>query len=784
MLNVLHNAVGKMGTPIVRHVMNPKALERSKLLGKMDPDTREWQDGVLTAAARQVQREPAGVHTWVVCDGDVDPEWIESLNSVLDDNHLLTMPNGERIKFGSNVNFVFETSDLSHASPATVSRMGMIFLSEVKNDEVKALVTSWIKKQDSKLQARIAEWLEAMFYAAMDWVIEAEADVVARTKVGLVLTGLSHLRGVSAKGEFCCALIRGLGCNLPMDKRAQFATKVWQMSGSEKPLDSRNPLDTYFNKSTGSLAAYSLKDSAISMDSISFRSPPVVQTIDVQRNRDMILPWLQDLQPFILVGPEGAGKTLLLEDAFKTLKHCMVTTIHCSAQTNASHVLQKLNDNCSVFSTNKGRVYRPKEGERLILFLKDLNLPRPDKYDTIQLIAFLQQLITFKGFYDDALDWISIEKIQIVCAMNTTSARHSLSTRFTATVHVAYMTYPDREQLVAIYTNFLKGVLTCVGNSLPDPTWRSEGNIRKLCGTMVEVYEKVRAKFSVDDHRHYLFNPRDLTQWVFGLLRYDLAKENLLDVLMYEGFRLFSDRLVTPEALKAFEAILYGLMNAHWKHGTKIQDMYFTSLQQYSLDAPGGGGADSSSSKPDISILGRELGSSLDRVSSASFKDLCTEGMMTYEREYKNLNMLLFPEILDHIALEDRVLSRPGGSLFLVGDSGVGRRTSITLVCHMLRITLFSPHMSRKYDSKAFRTDLKEWLKLAGVDGKQVLLYVEDHQLVDPTIIEDINSLLSAGEVAGLYTPQELEPLLQPLREAFNASGTSQVKQCGEEFCV
>jgi len=68
------------------------------------------------------------VHSWIVCDGDVDPEWIESLNSVLDDNRLLTLPSGWRIQFGPNVNFMFETHDLSFASPATISRMGMIFL--------------------------------------------------------------------------------------------------------------------------------------------------------------------------------------------------------------------------------------------------------------------------------------------------------------------------------------------------------------------------------------------------------------------------------------------------------------------------------------------------------------------------------------------------------------------------------------------------------------------------------------------------------------------------------
>jgi hypothetical protein len=73
------------------------------------------------------------VKSWIVCDGDIDPEWIESLNSVLDDNRLLTMPSGERIQFGPNVNFLFETHDLSCASPATISRMGMIFLRYVNN---------------------------------------------------------------------------------------------------------------------------------------------------------------------------------------------------------------------------------------------------------------------------------------------------------------------------------------------------------------------------------------------------------------------------------------------------------------------------------------------------------------------------------------------------------------------------------------------------------------------------------------------------------------------------
>ena len=77
-----------------------KALPRQQLLGHMDMDTREWFDGVLTASARAVVKETQEQHSWIICDGDVDPEWIESLNSVLDDNRLLTLPSGERIQFG------------------------------------------------------------------------------------------------------------------------------------------------------------------------------------------------------------------------------------------------------------------------------------------------------------------------------------------------------------------------------------------------------------------------------------------------------------------------------------------------------------------------------------------------------------------------------------------------------------------------------------------------------------------------------------------------------------
>ena len=75
---------------VKQHTINPKALPRTQLLGQIDLDTRQWSNGVLTVAALQAVDEADDVNSWIICDGDVDPKWVESLNSVLDDNRSVT----------------------------------------------------------------------------------------------------------------------------------------------------------------------------------------------------------------------------------------------------------------------------------------------------------------------------------------------------------------------------------------------------------------------------------------------------------------------------------------------------------------------------------------------------------------------------------------------------------------------------------------------------------------------------------------------------------------------
>ena len=116
-------------------------------------------------------KEPLETTCWIVNDGDIDPEWVESLNSVLDDNHLLTLPNGERINFGNNINFIFETHEMKYASPATVSRLGMIFLSE-EDVDVGRITLTWLEKQEEKLRPQLSQWLDEIFNNGLKWTLQ------------------------------------------------------------------------------------------------------------------------------------------------------------------------------------------------------------------------------------------------------------------------------------------------------------------------------------------------------------------------------------------------------------------------------------------------------------------------------------------------------------------------------------------------------------------------------------------------------------------------------------
>ena len=108
-------------------MLNPKSVLNEQVYGNMNQITKEYTNGIVPVifnkAVAQLKTEN---RQWLMFDGPVDSLWIESMNSVLDDSKKLCLPNNEIIHITKYMSVMFETDSLSEASPATVSRCGMV----------------------------------------------------------------------------------------------------------------------------------------------------------------------------------------------------------------------------------------------------------------------------------------------------------------------------------------------------------------------------------------------------------------------------------------------------------------------------------------------------------------------------------------------------------------------------------------------------------------------------------------------------------------------------------
>jgi hypothetical protein len=131
--------------PVVPYVINPKSITLNKLYGAYDLATFEWSDGILSTIFKTCAEDERLLEKWILFDGPVDALWIESMNSVMDDNKILTLINGDRIPLTATMSLVFEVDNLEVASPATVSRAGMIYM-DVDELGWQPFVNAWLNR--------------------------------------------------------------------------------------------------------------------------------------------------------------------------------------------------------------------------------------------------------------------------------------------------------------------------------------------------------------------------------------------------------------------------------------------------------------------------------------------------------------------------------------------------------------------------------------------------------------------------------------------------------------
>ena len=138
-------------------ILNPKCITMGELYGEFSPATQEWHDGLASSIMREYVAEEGEEKRWTIFDGPIDALWIENMNTVLDDNMTLCLANGQRIKLKSEMKCLFEVNDLAAASPATVSRIGVVYMTPSDLGWMP-YVQSWVAR---KVSVECAPWVGA-----------------------------------------------------------------------------------------------------------------------------------------------------------------------------------------------------------------------------------------------------------------------------------------------------------------------------------------------------------------------------------------------------------------------------------------------------------------------------------------------------------------------------------------------------------------------------------------------------------------------------------------------
>ena len=140
-----------------------------QLYGFTDPATLEWQDGVLAKLVLESSKDESPEKHWIMFDGPVDALWIENMNTVLDDNKKLCLNSGQIIQLTDRMTMMFEDEDLAVASPATVSRCGMVYM-EPESLTLQPFIDSWMNTLPPKVKANeyIVNTLKKLFSDMME----------------------------------------------------------------------------------------------------------------------------------------------------------------------------------------------------------------------------------------------------------------------------------------------------------------------------------------------------------------------------------------------------------------------------------------------------------------------------------------------------------------------------------------------------------------------------------------------------------------------------------------
>lgn len=696
-----------------------KVLTKAELFGKVDHFTREWSDGLLTKIFRRVGANLKGEQNkpfWIVLDGDIDPDWAENLNSVLDDNKVLTLPNGERLSFPLNMRLLFEVDDISHATMATISRCGMV----------------WFERTDVTREA-LFKTLKGEFLETKKTELGVFLDKSSQIKHIMnfeeqrAITSFTSIMNQCGETEnaYQYALAWGLGGDLPNDERRQFMKDAFD----------RGP----------DLSEFANKVEEASLDPLDvLDSSTMVETVDSLANETIIGIALNQHIPLILCGPPGSGKTMTLLKVLRKSPIFDTVILNFSKDTTPKSLLNSLLQSCSLTKASEGYRLTPRTtGKWTVVFCDEINLPTKDKYGTQLVVSLIRQMVEQNGFWHpEHLEWVHLERIQFVGACNDPNdpGRSAMSPRFVRHCMVLMMDYPSEVSLKTIYHAFNNASLKFA------PTLRKYSN--SLTSAMLQVYYAARASFT--ERSHYIFSPRELTRWCRGVLETLMEStykdvNELVRLWFHEGLRLFSDRLVHQDEKNTFKSISEGALRNHFPHTDfdVVQERLFFS---------------------------KWLSLSYEEVKKEPLEAYVVERLKVFSEEETSTELYIHSDLLDHILRIDRVLRQRQGHMILAGSSSCGKTTLTRFVAWMNGLKVVPLDVYLGYTVHDFERKLREIL-LFCAKGELVCFLINEASILESSFVERMNTLLANSEVPGLFKEDDLRDLYKICKNEALAQG-------------
>ena len=678
--------------------INPKSITMNELYGAYDLQTMEWADGVLSSVFRGFARDDRPEEKWLMLDGPVDTLWIESMNTVMDDNKTLTLINGDRIGMSETMSLLFECQDLAVASPATVSRAGMIYLDEADLGW-GPFVTTWLAKAFKGETDAMRAYIDSLFQKYCPRLLRfkrkeckeliAMGDFHAVVNLCNLLESLwqdpaNELKGVAGGAEdkafllyverwFGFALVWSVGgvCDEAGRKRFNEGLRELGVLEGGAPLfpAGHSVYDFLVDPKAKELKQWAEK---LTSGWQPERGMPfnkiIVPTIDTKRNTFLLNQYVARGYAFLAIGNTGTGKTALaLEYLEKLPKESFVAITMYFSSATSSIAVQEIIEG-SLEKKNKSKM-GPPAGKKLLLMVDDLNMPKKDTFGSQAPLELIRQHFDYGGWYDRGKQtWRQIADMQVLSAMGPPGGgRTQISERLQTRFAMVNFTFPAEREVKKIFETILSNRLSAFGEEI----------LRAVPGIVsatLNVYNATVEQFlPTPTCSHYLFNLRDIANVCKGLLSLhpkDVdSKEAILTAWSHECMRQFADRFTSVEDIKKF----YGILDANLHKSTEV---YVKSLWE-GCENHGTGPVFADflgATAPVVPAEGGEERPPYKEVRGAldAFKLCVEEEIIEYNSTpgYLPLNLVFFRDALKHVARIHRILRSPRGNALLVGVGG------------------------------------------------------------------------------------------------------------------